>query len=174
MPESYKHLFAKQLLVKWLRDKACMIKVNTEGDHLLIALEPIRALVPITNKFKGVYEEYPICLAHDGKSTLHTPWLDNVPSYEELARQNNKPVYILDIAVLHMDSIKYGIEVVHTHLVPGYKVTALELGTTGITFELYSISAEWILSRCSLPYKLEMQRLIPGPRWMLSDNTNFK
>jgi hypothetical protein len=165
MPESYTHLFAKRLLADWLRKCSYSVRMDTDDDYRLIALEPIRALVPATDILCGVYEEYPICLTTGGPTTLHKPWIDGkIPTYEELIAQNQPPAYILDIAVLNMGQVKYGIEVVHRHEVPGTKIAGLQIATHDIPFELYRVSAEWILNHCRPPFSLTMQRLIPGPR----------
>ena len=164
MPESYKHLYAKQLLAQWLRDKSSLVKVHSDNDHKMISFDQIKALVPIDDIFGGVYEEYPICSVN-GKTTLHYPFeVSEIPTYDQLLQ---KAIFILDIAVRHMDKIKYGIEIVHTNPVSKTKITALQLSTADIGFELYHISADWILNQCSVPYKLELMRLIPGDRWTL-------
>lgn len=162
MPESYTHLFAKKLLAEWLRKNTFPVKMEIENDYLSVSLHPIRALVPASDPFKGVYEEYPICLASSGKTTLHQPWENGIiPTYEELIARNQRPAFILDIAVLHMGQVKYGIEIVHRHDVPETKVFMLKMATHDIPFELYKVSAEWVLNHCKMPYELTMTRLLP-------------
>lgn len=162
MPESFTHLFAKKLLAEWLRKNSYPVKMEVENDYRLVSLNPIRALVPATDPFKGVYEEYPICLASNGQTTLHTPWEGGViPTYEELIARNQRPAYILDIAIIHMGQIKYGIEVVHRHDVTETKINMLRLATGDIPFELYKVDATWVLNHCNMPYELELVRLLP-------------
>jgi hypothetical protein len=169
MPESYCHLFAKQLLVSWLRDRSRLIgdvPVEATGDSSqsfhLIYLDPIRALVPSDDPSKGVYEEYPVCAVEHGPTSLHVPWDSNaIPSYDELLARHQAPAYILDIAISHLGKIKYGIEVVYRHDVSPAKISGLQIMTVGLPFELYRVSAEWILNHCRSPNKLSMTQLIP-------------
>lgn len=175
--ESYKHLFAKQLVAKWLRDRAHTVRLESDGDYQLINLDPVRALVPIENHFNGVYTEYPICLSDCGTSTtLHKPWpATAIPSFSELIESGRKPAYILDIAVLHMGQVKYGLEIVNKHPVPGAKIRGLELGTHNLPFELYEINADWVLDQCQPPWKLQVSKLLPcsqEARWNLPFTTS--
>jgi len=173
MPESYTHLFAKELLAQWLRSRAVPVQVNQPGDYSLIALDPVRALVPRDDPQSGVYVEYPICMAASGVSTLQEPWA-TVPTYDELVARGQPPAYILDIAVLHFGQVKYGIEVVHCHPVPDSKISILQIATHKFPFELYQVDATWILNHCSPPHHLQMERLIPGVRRHLPFQTASK
>ena len=165
MPESYAHVFAKELLAQWLRSRAVPVQVSEPGEYSLISLDPIKALVPQKDPYKGVFVEYPICNTASGVTTLHEPWIGStIPTYEELVARGQSPAYILDIAVLHFGKIKYGLEVVHTHPVPDAKVSILQIATHNHPFELYQINASWILNHCQPPHKLQMERLIPGMR----------
>ena len=164
MPESYAHSFAKELLAKWLRDRAVPVQVNQPGDYSLISLDPIRALVDRNDIHHGVYVEYPICITANGKTTLQEPWRDSIPTYDELVARKQPPAYILDIAILHFGEIKYGLEVVNHHPVPDAKVAMLQIATHHFPFELYQIDAHWILNHCHPPHHLQMERLIPGTR----------
>ena len=165
MPESYAHLFAKELLAQWLRARAVPVHVTEDGEYSLVALDPIRALVPRNDPLKGVYVEYPICLTASGSTTLQEPWPSGaIPSYDDLIARQQPPAYILDIAVLQFNQVKYGIEVVHHHPVSDSKVAILQIATHGFPFELYQVSASWILNNCTPPSHLKMERLIPGTR----------
>lgn len=172
MPESYTHLFAKRLLAEWLRNRACPVKVYSDDDYCIIALEPIRALVPARDPLKGVYEEYPVCLTEPRSTTLHHPWIDGkIPTYDELISLDRCPDYILDIAVMHMGQIKYGLEIVHSHDVSGAKIEGLHIATRDIPFELYKVRAEWVLNHCQPPTSLKLERLTPAPYRRLSFTT---
>jgi hypothetical protein len=167
MPESYCHLYAKELLARWLRDKAVPVQVTEPGDYSMIALDPIRAFVPRDDKYLGVYTEYPICLTKNNVTTLEEPWPGDIPTYEECLARHTPPAYILDIAVRHFDKIKYGIEIVHTHPVPDAKVNMIRLATHSFPFELYEVSASWVLNHCQPPNHLTMHKLVPGkPRYL--------
>jgi hypothetical protein len=175
MPESYAHLFAKELLANWLRKRAVSVQVNEPGDYLMIALEPIRALVDRKDPLQGVYVEYPVCPVANGTTTLQEPWpAANIPSYAELVLRGQPPAYILDLAICQFGQIKYGIEVVHHHPVSDSKVAILQIATHRQPFELYQINASWILNQCNPPHYLQMERLIPGVRRFLpfADVTN--
>jgi len=55
MVESYAHLFAKELLATWLRNRVVPVQVGVGQDHSLIGLDPIRALVDRNDPQQGVY-----------------------------------------------------------------------------------------------------------------------
>ena len=165
MPESYAHLFAKQLLANWLRQRACPVRMFADDDYRLISLAPIRALVSATDPLRGVYEEYPVCYIEGGPTTLHKPWENAViPPYHELVARHQQPAYILDIAILHMGQVRYGLEVVHRHEVSVSKVAGLLIATHDLPFELYRVNADWVLGQCSPPRTLTMKRLITTER----------
>jgi hypothetical protein len=172
MPESYAHAFAKALLAQWLRERAVPVQVSEPGDYSMVALDPIRALVDRKDPLQGVYLEYPICLVAGGATTLQQPWPPAaIPTYDELVARGQPPAYILDIAVSHFGQIKYGIEIVHHHLVPDSKIAILQIATHGRPFELYQVHADWILNHCQAPHHLQMERLIPGARRFLPFST---
>jgi hypothetical protein len=159
--ESYKHLFAKRLVIQWLRDQARPVRLEADGDTLLIDLSPVRALTSASDPYRGVYEEYPVCLTASGTTTIHQPWQGGIPTYEELVARGQRPAYIFDIAVAHLGQIKYALEIVHRHPVSHTKIHMLRVATYPEPFELYSLDADWVLNQCRPPACLEVQRLLP-------------
>jgi len=173
--ESYAHRCAKQLVCQWLRERAHPVAYDSDSSYSLINLDPVRALVPSLDPLRGVYEEYPLCLTAELRTTLHQPWTaTSIPTFDELIARNQSPAYILDIAVLHMGQIKYGLEIVHRHSVPAHKITALQLATGDLPFELYEIDASWVLNQCAPPSRLQVRRLLPAPRRLLPFETAQK
>jgi hypothetical protein len=144
--ESYKHLFAKQTLARWL-------EINQPS------------LVEIWD-YSDVFVEYPFCLDAEGDLHGKTLWcetglenaiLENgVPSYQQCIDAKLLPICIFDVAVQREGSIIYAFEIVHKHSLTAEKEAyidriAQETDLRGV----YGLSADWVLSQVKRPRRLK-------------------
>lgn len=163
--ESYKHKFAKSVLAGWLR-------------------EPSEILPPFSWRSNrgapnyGVWEEYPFCIDENNRLIGNDPVWDELdwcepnylsalrsvrkfgdapPTYDELLAVKLLPIVIFDIALQHKGQVCYGIEVVHRNDVSALKLEYLKRISL---FGVYTIDADWILSRCGRPQQLVCERII--------------
>jgi len=170
--ESYKHKFAKTVLVSWLREIAGAKSADA------VKLEPLSWRVNRGGPHFGVWEEYPFAIDSEnrlwgdslvwdetgdwgdapGGSHPDFKWTLRPPTYDELIAMKLLPVCIFDVAIQHKGSIIYGIEVVHRNPVSAEKVAYFKR----IHAEVYEISADWILSRVHRPARLEMIKIFGG------------
>lgn len=160
--ESYKHKFAKDVLAAWLRE------VAAPYENEWIGFEPIRWRVNRGAPHYGVWTEYPICI--DSRNHLvgdTSVWdefadqyfgahKDEPPTYEECVAAKLLPICIFDVAIQHKGSIIYGLEVVHKNKPSDLKLQYLDrLNYT----QVYTIDADWILSRTKRPERLMLERI---------------
>lgn len=150
--ESYKHKFAKAVLADWLRNA----EEQRHDDYA-----DVFGLRWRSNRADGVFEEYPIVksMVRDGfvwawdEECIPNTKCPCIPTFEQLCSLKDPdfaPVAILDVAVLHKGLIIYGFEVVHKNDVSPLKAEILN----SIYFQVFSISADWILSQVNRPEKL--------------------
>lgn len=133
--ESFKHKFAKQLLLEWLQ-KERKIKCYLNKTNFVIQL-----------KNHSVYEEFPF------ESGCSKQCFQTKPEFE-------KPFCVFDILVLENQIPRYGFEIVHKHKSNEYKIKRLEEEKQKFNpnFEVYEISAEWILRLVSPPKSLRLSK----------------
>jgi hypothetical protein len=144
--ESYKHKYAKSVLAGWLREKKEIVLEEypfcvDEGNNL-IGNDPVWAEVDACGHLKS----------WSGKG-CGAP-----PTYDELLAAKLLPIAIFDIAVEHKGLITYAIEVVHRNDVSNKKLEYLK--RINLWYGVYKIDADWILSRCGCPLKIELERII--------------
>ena len=77
-----------------------------------------------------------------------------------LLKMDLLPLVIFDIAIQHKGCIAYAFEVVHKNGVSEVKTEYLNRISSGNCIEVYTIDADWILSRIKRPQKLVCQRVI--------------
>lgn len=160
--ESYKHKFAKDVLAGWLRE------VAAPCGNEWVSLEPIRWRVNRGGPHFGVWTEYPVCLNDENnvvgvtnvwdEFSLHYLGEDRdyPPTYEECIKAKLLPICIFDVAIQHKGSIAYGLEVVHKNKPSDIKLQYLDRLRYA---EVYTIDADWILSRTKRPEKLVLERI---------------
>lgn len=150
--ESYKHQFAKRVLVDWLR---------VDNGYPLVDAKPNR-----TNADLGVYTEYPICLGPDNRIFGVDPLWDEsrefhalnkcVPSYQDCIDLGLLPIVIFDVVMLHKGLIGHAFEIVHKHPLSETKRDYLKrVWATGELWHLHVIDADWILSQVQRPTALK-------------------
>ena len=99
---------------------------------------------------------------------MSEPLFDNVctqiPTYEWCIENNYPPVAVIDVVVNTFDGIhsipKYGFEVVYTHECDTKKIKQLKNVARNTNFEIYEISAEWILRQSEIPKEFEFLKKI--------------
>ena len=130
--ESYKHKFAKQLLVEWLQ------KEKTIKGYLQ------KTCYPIVLKNHKVYEEFPF---DEGCSCKK---FQKIPEIE-------KPYCVFDILVCENGIPKYGFEIVHKHKSSDWKIEKLKQEKENFNpqLEVYEVSAEWLLRLIKPPKNLK-------------------
>lgn len=152
--ESYKHLYAKETLARWLAD-------------------PQQDFIDFRNASgggpfgRGVFVEYPFCLDDANKLHGETPWSegyshsfpwrgDNAPTYDECLQMGLVPIAIFDIAIHHKGFICDAFEIVHKHDLTDDKAMYIDRikAETGLR-AVYGLSADWILSQIKRPKKLK-------------------
>lgn len=154
--ESYQHLFAKRLLVQWLREAA------EESSSPIATLPPFKWQINGPKPIYAVWEEYPVC-----DESITSVWCERddayherPPTYEECLSLGLVPEVIFDIAVQHKGAIVYGIEVVHKNDISPEKMRRLQ-GYYGVEpIEVYRVEAGWIMSQVKRPEKIKCTRLI--------------
>lgn len=159
--ESYKHKFAKAILLGWLRDGAVYDKHQEFG---LVGGGVLQWRVNRGAPHFGVWEEYPITRDFsyvwdeewdgDGDSL----WTERPPTYDELLARNTPPTVIFDIAIQHKGNILYAIEVVHRHGLDDRKKAIIK-ELFGEHFSVFTVPAEWIMCQVERPSKLLLDRV---------------
>jgi hypothetical protein len=160
--ESYKHLFAKKVLAKWLREWLAGGEMGDSGRG---------------GPNYGVWVEYPVCLTKENEilgvnpvwdeSNLPgkvyaegeprvSPFLERPPSYEQVISAGLLPIVIFDVAVQSRGMLSYGFEVVHRNDISATKLDYLKR----IGVETFVIDADWILCQVKRPEKLKCERII--------------
>lgn len=166
--ESYKHKFAKNVMLDWFRS------FGIDGG----GLPPFSWRPNRPEPHFGAWEEYPFCLDQDNtvvgnapvwdevghgwfeeKEYLHGKegaWLEKPPTYDECVSLGLCPIVVFDIALQHKGSIIYGIEIVHKHDISNIKLDYLKR----IGIPTFRVEADWILSQCARPEKIKCIRVI--------------
>jgi hypothetical protein len=157
MSESYKHKFAKQVLVSWLREEAEIAGHDNEASLGSCIGWRVNRREP----YWGVWEEYPICKDVGLDNVWDEGWGGKfkfvIPTYEELIALNMPPLAILDIAIQEKGRIAYGIEVIHKNYISrkkGIRIFTLE------SLKVYQIDADWILNQVKKPSHLALSLVI--------------
>lgn len=132
--ESYKHLFAKNLLRDWFLEQ------EKHNDYCEVAQFNWRSNY-------GAYTELPFYKTSD-------------PYYFECGLNEGKILFVPDITVFHKGVPIYLLEVVHKHPMPLWKVNQIKK-FFNYNIELYEIEAEEILrhDKSIIPTYLECKRL---------------
>jgi len=95
--ETYLHRYAKQTLASWLRRKR-------SGGKFKWMLQDVSVSEwkSSSSKTVGVCIEYPIVKTTGGEYQGHTiSWNNNIPTYYQLKRDQIKPEFMFDIAVIN-------------------------------------------------------------------------
>jgi hypothetical protein len=164
--ESYMHLYAKQVLASWLRNRV-HVGANFKG------LQPICNFVPYQNQtapMMGVYEEFPVCTTRDLQCNAKYPtiWHElsdtsnfavkkkhGIPSVKELSDGGYKPSFIFDVAVFErkneLSRLNCVFEICHTHPMDEAKIQYLK--THDIKW--FELSAEWIMNQVRSPFSIQ-------------------
>lgn len=154
--ESYQHLFAKKVLVQWLREA-----VEASASYVT-KLEPFRWQPNGPPPLYGIWEEYPVC-----DESITSVWCERdeayyerPPTYEECLALGLVPEVIFDVAIQHKGTIVYGIEVVHKNDISPEKMLRLESYYGVEPIEVYRVDAGWIMSQVRRPDKIKCTRLV--------------
>lgn len=150
--ESYIHLYAKEVLKKWL-DTECDKKTRTHFN--LFRYEP--------DRISGVFLEYPIVKKDDYNSLDYSfdilePDIVEMPSYNDcINKYDVKPLSMIDLVIIDKNKPKYLIEICHSSPVSEYKIKLLK--SLGVT-NLIEIQALEILKQIKKPSSINFKRLI--------------
>ena len=147
--ESYKHKYAKDVLVDWLRSSAAAAGFDNQVRDFGLSWKVNRP-----GSSWGIFDEYPISdEIVSGCSVLawDETWWCRVPTFEEMLAEGSPPEAILDVAIQEKGAIVYGFEVKHTHAVNDRKKRFL----ADLHLEVFEIEAEWILRQVSKPENLK-------------------
>lgn len=182
--ESYKHQFAKTTLANWLREVSdfdvwtsigdIRWRTNRPGPNFgiwteypvcLDAKNEIVGLCPVWDEenWDGS-EEHDTDHEDPCDFRLYTKpdSLLNVrpPTYDEVIAMGLTPIAIFDVAIQHKGGITDVFEVVHRSPISATKAEYLNRICSKHYIRIYTIDADWILSRVKRPDKLEYQKVI--------------
>lgn len=157
--ESYKHLFAKELMVKWFTDE------EKNNDYCNVAQFNWRSNYGVFPELKFYETSDPYYFeCSDGLGDIGQMMDNEIHCLEWFRKDYNrgKILFVPDITVFHKGMPKYLFEIVHTHPVTPKKVNDIYNFFDGHNVELYEISAEQILSKDSscIPEYLECIQLL--------------
>lgn len=143
--ESYKHLFAKELLAKWFQEE----EIN--NDFCNVAQFSWRANYGVFTELKFHKTDDPYYF--ENSEYLYT---DN----EEFDR--GPILFVPDVIIFHKGSPRYIFEVVNTNPVSNFKLQKIKSFFDGYYIELYEIYVDDILKfdKNEKPNYLECNRLI--------------
>lgn len=164
--ESYKHQFAKTVLVDWLRHGAVHDEYTT--------LDPITFRVNREAPHFGIWNEYPVCLDKNNRSIGIIPSWDEVadgyqdapPTYAQCIEMGYLPICIFDVAIQHKGHISDIIEVVHKNGISETKAAYISRICKETPFNIHIISADWVLSQVGRPKQLKCIKSIQPPSWL--------
>jgi hypothetical protein len=164
--ESYKHRYAKEVLAEWLQST---VDYGREKGYYPYRFDKATWVPKKDCPNRGVFLEYPIVYRYltdsDGNKSIEylgvKPGWTELPDLEKLKEKDIQPCCILDVAVLGQDGICYGFEIEHRHATEQPKIDLLKkLSETVKTFEVYEISADWVLEQVRRPKKLEAIKIV--------------
>lgn len=181
--ESYKHQFAKTTLANWFREGASFDeykdlhpvrwRVNrgapsfgvwTEYPVCLNSKNEIVGLSPVwdednwdDSEIHDTEDKEPIDFRVHIKpdSLLHV----RPPTYHEVLAMSLTPIVIFDVAIQHKGVISDAFEVVHRNGISETKHEYLKRVVGRHYVRVYTIDADWILSRVKRPEKLECRQV---------------
>lgn len=149
--ESYMHRAAKEVVVRWLRESAARLPMESWACLLPVMWRSNRAA-----PCYGVWAEYP--MTSSGMGTCHVwdecdrpEWCDRPPTVEEMAASGMRPFCVADIAIQHKGAISTVIEIVHRNPLSDRKREFYAI--KGI--EVFCVSAAWVLRQTACPSELE-------------------
>jgi hypothetical protein len=177
--ESYKHKFAKDTLVDWLRNT-----VQQDKDKDSVSLDPIYARTNRGPPLFGVFTEYPVCIDCTNKVRGLCPvwdeseWNNDVqrpPTYDECLGMGLLPFVIFDIGILHKGSLYVAIEIVHRNHIDQQKrdkLARIWKEDSG-WLELYTIRADWILNQWQQPKTLYFEQRLTCPSMSRTPSADY-
>lgn len=170
--ESYSHRFAKELMVKWLRDAAdaaaaapdwqrrdppdhwCHNPDVTFGGPTEISWRINRG-----PPHWRVWLEYPFTenQSYHCWDETNNKYVDRPPTRDDLQRKGMPASYIVDIAIQHKGNITDVIEIVHKHPLNPKKIEFLSKHCLGT---IWQIPASWILGQVGVPITIPRDFII--------------
>jgi len=152
--ESYKHLYAKNLLAKWLR------KIDENNDYCNFSQLNWRSNYGVFEELKFYetsdlyYFENSECLNGKGKykDTNQNNWFDK-------NFNRGRILFVPDIAIFHKGTPIYFLEVVNSNPVSAEKLYNIKKFFDGYMLNIYEINASDILKydKTIVPENLEMK-----------------
>lgn len=184
--ESYKHQFAKETLASWCREVAA---ADIDRGPNPLMFENVYWRTNRGAPGWGIWVEYPVCLNRQNeivgldpvwdesnwdKSEIYGDPPDNIylsvkegsllnqrpPTYDEVIAMGLTPILIFDVAIQHKGTIIHAFEVVHKNGISDTKLEYLKRACRYSSLQVYTIDADWILSRVKCPEKLELAKVI--------------
>ena len=140
--ESYKHLFAKNLLAKWLRDE------EKGNDYCTLSQFKWRVNYGVFTelKFYETSDQY-YFECSEGLGYIGQMMDNNIECLDWFRKDYNrgKILFVPDITIFHKGTPKYIIEIVNTHTLSNKKLDTIKNFFKGHEIEVYQIFADEIL-----------------------------
>jgi len=158
--ESYLHKFAKNLLVKWLREieqknNRCVLKADGYCNH--VAWRSNYGVYPELKFYETSHPYY--FEQSSGIIQVGNKNQDFPDSLFEPTFNRGKILFVPDITIFHRGQAQILIEVVNTNPVSDKKLNDIKLFFGNYFFELLTIRAKDVLKQTSFPKKLPFQEL---------------
>jgi len=153
--ESYKHLYAKNILAEWLKEK--------ERDKDAVRYPPLywRHNYGIFVELAFHERDDPYYWEASG-GLIHLED-ENGNIFDSVFDENfdrGKILFVPDICIFHKGTPTIFLEVYHKNRVQQYKLEAISKFFKGFPIEVWEISADWILSQIKQPDVLKTCELI--------------
>ncbi len=155
--ESYKHLFAKNLLKRWFLEQ------DTNNDFCSVAQFNWRSNYGIFTELEFYETSNPFYFElSDGLREYSSERSKNPLDWFDPDFNRGKILFVPDITLFHKGSAVKLLEVVHTNSVPDWKKRRIEKFFAGNHIEVYEIQAEEILrhDKTIVPAYLECRQII--------------
>jgi hypothetical protein len=148
--ESYAHLYSKQILKDWLISK--WDEKELTGNYDIFTW-----FSPFTDEDRGIRLEYPIISRSISKNTeyygMDPGWIE-YPDLKKVVDSGRSISSVIDLVIMDHGKPKYGLEIVHKHECSRSKLITLAKLKLEYGFDVYEISATWILDQIRRPSSL--------------------
>lgn len=158
--ESYAHLYAKQVVADWFREKFGINRKKGRRNSYYIF-----DWIPDWGDLQGgVMLEYPVLertLTNGQKDYLGlaSQW----SKYPDLNQLNDglKVACVFDVVVCSNGKVRYVFEIVHKHKCSPRKIALLKLFKLQHGIDVYEVNASWVLNQIKRPPLMENTHLTP-------------
>ncbi len=141
--ESYAHFYSKKIVKDWLISK-------WNKDTLIGNFDTFEWYAPFSDSDHGIRLEYPIVEFKSNYMGMDPAWSE-YPDLEKVKDAGRNIASVIDLVILDKNKPKYGLEIVHKHECSRSKLITLAKLKQLYNFEVYEISASWILDQIRRP-----------------------